>query len=372
MAALVRVCGWRPRRHRGRLARQPARRGRTTSGLAVSDGDGARAACGPFETVTAVLRLGRAARPRSQAARRRRRSEPPDPPEPAQPVYTRYWLHGKGPAPAGNVPVAVHFTPTRVTLGGTATAPSSARATPPSACQLSRGLRPRAGQRRGRAAGARRPAAEVDRRAGHRGRAAAASTCPGPTGSRRWDVAVSAPPGAAAGRYFVAAGSATGSASCSRTPRSSRSASQAPPTQTWPPEELFFRLQSDVRALAGEADLEVLTPELRLAPGRARRADGPGRQPPGCRLRGELQLISPFGTWQATAPWTQAVTVPPGGEATARFAVTVPATADARLGVLAAGEADVLRPRPLLAGGPAHGDLTAGFAAVLRPRAVSP
>ena len=35
-----------------------------------------------------------------------------------QPVYARYWLHGKGPAPAGNVPVAVHFAPTRITLNG--------------------------------------------------------------------------------------------------------------------------------------------------------------------------------------------------------------------------------------------------------------
>ena len=40
------------------------------------------------------------------------------PRSPAQPVYTRYWLHNKGPAPAGNVPVAVHLTPTRVTLRG--------------------------------------------------------------------------------------------------------------------------------------------------------------------------------------------------------------------------------------------------------------
>ncbi len=32
-------------------------------------------------------------------------------PEPAQPVYARYWLHGKGPAPAGNLPVAVHLSP---------------------------------------------------------------------------------------------------------------------------------------------------------------------------------------------------------------------------------------------------------------------
>ncbi|MGH3277444.1 MAG: glycoside hydrolase, partial [Streptosporangiaceae bacterium] len=31
-------------------------------------------------------------------------------PEPAQPIYARYWLHGKGPAPAGNMPVAVHLS----------------------------------------------------------------------------------------------------------------------------------------------------------------------------------------------------------------------------------------------------------------------
>ncbi|HEV3066244.1 MAG TPA: glycoside hydrolase family 38 C-terminal domain-containing protein, partial [Streptosporangiaceae bacterium] len=36
--------------------------------------------------------------------------------EPAQPVFTRYWLHGKGPAPAGNLPVTVHLSPGRVTL----------------------------------------------------------------------------------------------------------------------------------------------------------------------------------------------------------------------------------------------------------------
>src|SRR5207302_10354452 len=40
------------------------------------------------------------------------------PPEPAQPVFSRYWLHGKGPAPAGNLPVAVHLSPGRITLPG--------------------------------------------------------------------------------------------------------------------------------------------------------------------------------------------------------------------------------------------------------------
>ena len=38
--------------------------------------------------------------------------------EPAQPVYARYWLHGKGPAPAGNLPAAVHLSPATVSLDG--------------------------------------------------------------------------------------------------------------------------------------------------------------------------------------------------------------------------------------------------------------
>ena len=54
----------------------------------------------PFETVT--LRVRR--RPTDQRGRAGGRGAAGEPPEPAQPVYTRYWLHGKGPAPAGNMP----------------------------------------------------------------------------------------------------------------------------------------------------------------------------------------------------------------------------------------------------------------------------
>ena len=46
---------------------------------------------------------------------------PAGPPEPAQPVYARYWLHGKGPAPAGNLPVAVHLSPARVAVDSSLT-----------------------------------------------------------------------------------------------------------------------------------------------------------------------------------------------------------------------------------------------------------
>jgi len=100
------------------------------------------------------------------------------------------------------------------------------------------------------------------------------------------------------------------------------------PDASLEPEELFFRLQSDVQGMTAEADLEVLTPELRLAPGERGELTVRVASHLASGLRGELQLISPIGTWRATAPWTQAVTVPPGGEASASFAVTVPATAE--------------------------------------------
>jgi hypothetical protein len=93
------------------------------------------------------------------------------------------------------------------------------------------------------------------------------------------------------------------------------------------PEELFFRLQADVTALAGEADLELDTTAVRLAPGESGELVVRIASHLASQLRGEVQLVSPVGTWEATGPWTQPVTVPPGGGATVRFAVTVPATA---------------------------------------------
>ncbi|SFM96997.1 Glycosyl hydrolases family 38 C-terminal domain-containing protein [Streptomyces sp. cf124] len=42
--------------------------------------------------------------------------------EPAQPVSTRYWLHNSGPAPRGNMPVAVYLAPAALTADGPVTA----------------------------------------------------------------------------------------------------------------------------------------------------------------------------------------------------------------------------------------------------------
>ena len=236
-------------------------------------------------------------------------------PEPTQPVFTRYWLHGKGPAPAGNMPVAVHFSPTRVTLGGDAAdRGDGTRLTLTVAC--------------GPAGG--RGTVEL---VVPDGLTAAVTGGPRgydlePNGFASWDVTVGALPGTADGRYFVTARITDGLGQVLEDVALVTIGEPGEPDPDLPPEELFFRLQSDLTALVGETGLEVLTPAVRLAPGESGTLEVRVASHLASQLRGEAQLISPVGTWQATGPWTQPVSVPPGGEATVRFAVTVPATAE--------------------------------------------
>jgi hypothetical protein len=240
-----------------------------------------------------------------------------------QPVFTRYWLHGKGPAPAGNMPVAVHLTPTRVTLrSGGPDGDDTGRLRLTVAC----GPSPAAGS------------AELlvpDGLIVQVGDAPARSgtllryDLPG-GGFASWDVTVRAADPAPAGRLFLAARIRDGLGQELEDAALVTVGEPGGPDASLPPEELFSRLQSDLQALAGEADLELLTPALRLAPGQrgelAVRVTSQLASP----LRGEAQLISPFGTWRGTGPWTQSVEAGagPGGEATVRFAVTVPETAE--------------------------------------------
>jgi len=243
-------------------------------------------------------------------------------------VYTRYWLHNKGPAPAGNVPVAVHVTPTRIALDGDREAGEAGRLRLTVAC----GPEPAAGEVEllvpdgllAEVDGA--PAAGT--RAGGGQTSVPLSYQLDGGGYGAWDVAVSPAPGAAGGRYFVAARIRDGLGQELEDAALVTVGQPGGPDASLSPEELFFRLQSDVQALAAEADLEVLTPELRLAPGSRGeltvRVASHLRSP----LRGEVQLVSPSGTWRATEPWTQAVDVAPGGEAAVSFGVTIPATAE--------------------------------------------
>jgi hypothetical protein len=140
-------------------------------------------------------------------------------------------------------------------------------------------------------------------------------------------VTVGALAGAAGGRYFLTARIGDGLGQLLEDTVLVTIGEAGGPDPDLPPEELFTRLQSDVTALADEADITLLTPAVRLAPGMSGELAVRVASRLASQLRGEVQLVSPVGTWPATAPWTQPVTVEPGGEAMLRFAVSVPATA---------------------------------------------
>ena len=267
----------------------------------------------PFETVTVAVRASAAASRSPSAAAAAL-------PEPVQPVYARYWLHGKGPAPAGNVLVAVHFGPTRITLNGDS---PQGRVTLTVAC----GPEPASGTVELVV-----PAeltAEIDG-------APAGGSADGSSlrydlpanGFASWTVAARTAEPATDGRYFITARITDRLGQTLEDTTLVTVGEAGGPDASLEPEELFFRLQADVMALAGEADLKLLTPELRLTPGGSGELAVKVASHLRSQLRGEVQLVSPVGTWQTTGPWTQAVEAAPGGEATARFTVTVPPSAE--------------------------------------------
>jgi alpha-mannosidase len=286
--------------------------------LEVADG-AAVVPLGPFETVTIAARVAAregaepSASASSAAAGQPTAGQPTA--EPAQPVYSRYWLHGKGAAPAGNIPVTVHFTPSRVTLD-----PGSAgRARLTVAC----GPEPASGQ-----ASLTLPdtlTAEID---GAPAEAVSTLRYDLPAnGFTSWDVTVTARPDAPGGRYFAVGSIRDTSGNTIEDAALVTIGEPGEVARDLPPEELFFRLQGETQALAAEADLAILDDAVQLPPGGRGQLRVQVTSSLASELRGELQLISPLGTWESTGPWTQAVTVAPGGEATRGFDVAVPATA---------------------------------------------
>ncbi|TDB76962.1 hypothetical protein E1165_05045 [Micromonospora sp. KC723] len=223
--------------------------------------------------------------------------------EVAQPVFTRYWLHNKGPAPVGNLPVSVHVHPTTALLPGPgATAPL--RVTVGSATVATAG------------------SVELDVPAG------LAVT---PAGPHRYTLepgeyqhvdlrvtAVDARPG----RHFLAARIRDGLGQVLEDVLTVTVA--ADPTRVEDP--AAGEPPAHVDAVLEPAELAVTagtsgTLTLRLH----NRAAG--------AVRGEAELLSPYGTWGgpdddlSTVPWTQGFELPSGGSGTLDFTVRAPAGA---------------------------------------------
>ncbi len=268
----------------------------------VTDDSAVTASLAPSGTITLVAAVGRPLPDASDRAS-----------EPAQPVFTRYWLHGKGPAPVGYLPTAVHISPSRVAIPA-----GDGDGAPVRLCvTLSNGA--------GHASGS----VELDVPDGLQ------ADPPGPLpyqlaagGHASWDVTVSAtgPPG----RYFVAAQIRDAAGQRLEDAAMVAVGEQPLPPLDTPLEELLPLFEVDQRATAAELDVTPSPSALTLVPGG--RADLVVRLKSGSRsqIRGEAQLLSPFGTWDLISPWTQGFSLEPCGEAVLRYPVAAPA--DARPG----------------------------------------
>jgi alpha-mannosidase len=118
-----------------------------------------------------------------------------------------------------------------------------------------------------------------------------------------------------------------------------------------PLEDLIPLYEADQRAVAAEVELELLTPELVLRPGELGEITVRLRNATASQIRGEAQLVSPFGTWAQArsrtplpvpdrvprwvpdwAPdwvpdWVRDFTAAPAADITLSFTVAAPATA---------------------------------------------
>ncbi|MCW6009052.1 glycoside hydrolase [Micromonospora sp. CPCC 205371] len=239
--------------------------------------------------------------------------------EPAQPVFTRYWLHNKGPAPVGYLPTTVHVSPSSLTGGGEVVV------------RVATSSRPATGE------------VELDVPSGLHVE---------PAGPFRYDLAAGShatfrvtvrSPEASPGTYVVAtrirddlgqlledAVAISVGAAAAEPAESTRGASQALRPAGAGPAPTGMASGAFVAATLHPAGSEP--PAVRVAPGG--RAELTLRLTNLLRseLRGEAQLLSPDGTWGgrdgvAITPWTRGVVVPAGETVEMPFAVEAPPTA---------------------------------------------
>jgi alpha-mannosidase len=255
--------------------------------------------------------------------------------EPAQPVFTRYWLHGKGPAPAGNLPVAVHLSPDRVTLAIPETSSNGDSGAGAGAPGHTNGHAPRAKLRVSVACGPAGAAGQVlldvppglavTRQDDEPGEPLSYSLAPG--GFACWELSVQPLPGTAPGRYFLAARILDDLGQILEDTALITIGEPPAPDLTLPTAQVVPLVEADQRARDGEVEVGLRPGALTVAPGACATLTARLTNRTASAIRGECQLISPFGSWQETHPWTQGFAAGPGETALLEYAVKLPATA---------------------------------------------
>ncbi|MGW4639450.1 glycoside hydrolase family 38 N-terminal domain-containing protein [Sphaerisporangium sp. NPDC004334] len=201
--------------------------------------------------------------------------------EPYQPVYTRYWLNNTGPAPVGNVPVAVHLAAAGAAVAGPVELEVSVAS----------------GLTEGEASGVVTLVAPE----GWSCEPAERPYALPPGGHAAFTVRVSPPGDAEPGEYWLRARVAHGGQ----------------------------EYQDVARLRVGEAEdaaLEVTleTPVVRLVPGGSGAAEVVVRSAARTEVSAQVQLISPWHTFELVPEWNTGVVVPARGEARVRFDLQAP------------------------------------------------
>ncbi|MGB6458179.1 MAG: hypothetical protein WBH47_27205, partial [Streptosporangiaceae bacterium] len=227
--------------------------------------------------------------------------------EPSQPVFARYWLHGKGPAPAGNVPVAVHLSPGTVTLDA---GPGALTLTV--AC----GPEPAAGIVRLEVP------AEIDLSP-----AGPLRYDLGPMGYQAFELTVTARPGTTPGRRFLTAQIDGPAGQLIEDSALLAIGQPPPPGRDLPAPQQRTMHDAAETAVAAELDLSIGSPTAVLRPAGSDAVEVLVRNRTGSTIRGEAQLISPHGSWRQATPWTQGFALAAGAADTLRFDLAAPATA---------------------------------------------
>jgi hypothetical protein len=94
-----------------------------------------------------------------------------------------------------------------------------------------------------------------------------------------------------------------------------------------PPAERDALLIADLQAREAEVEVALEPAAVEIAPGRCATLAMRLANRTASVIRGESQLISPFGTWQQATPWTRGFTAGPGETITVGYTVMVPAGA---------------------------------------------
>ena len=199
--------------------------------------------------------------------------------EAAQPVFARYWLHNKGPAPLGHQPVMVHVEPHVADLASATTLKVTISAT---------------SETSGTAELIAPPCVSVTAPGGLRYHI-------GSDGYQVFHVLLEPHADVAPGVYHLA---------------------------VRVPGEHGQAVEDVVTLRAGAAgpdlDVDLETTALTAGPGAPAELRVRLTSHSADEVRGEAQLISPFGTWELASPWTRGFAVPPGGTTTIGYRVDVP------------------------------------------------